>query len=172
VVVDHECDESNSDWDGSRIYTCPECSDEISESELTWAEDEKDTEGLTPAEIPLKDREPEETLHNIIKPEKMIISGDIRGDGPINSSIICKACSHIFVFETGRDYGKSYGNDDSFCECPICGTPNSETEFQTLLKNGYFDKKVIDKKHDATSKKSIKTRSIKSLGKSKRTVCS
>jgi len=129
-IIEHSCDDSDGgEWDGSPDYSCPECDTGLSEDDVVW-EDEEEEDEEECSSGPKKEVD-EETLHNIITPSKPIISKDNPKDAS-TTSIICKKCFHLFV--RGKD--DIYGEE--FCECPKCGESNSTTEFQKLLKEGYY----------------------------------
>ena len=140
IVVNHDCeDNGDTEWDGSPEYRCPECDDYINPDNLIWidTEEEKTKEKK-------KLEEPEETLHNVIKPQNSIIQNEISKD-ITDSSIICKKCFHVFIHRIERGY---FGTEDkqNFLECPHCGQTNSLEEFKELLEKGIFNKHVITKK--------------------------
>ena len=140
-ITEHDySDSGDSEWDGSPGYRCPECEDDISPNELIWIDTDKEE-----IEEKKKSEEPEETLHNIIKPQNSIIQKEISKDVS-DSSIICKKCFHVFIH---RIEGGYFGAEDkqNFLECPNCGQTNSLEEFKELLEKGVFNKHVTLKKN-------------------------
>lgn len=140
IITEHEYQDSgDSEWDGSPEYRCPECDDNINPENLIWIGSEEEEKKKIP-------KEPEETLHGIVKPDNYIIdenTGRSTTRDAINNSLICKKCFHIIVHDIDEPmYGKK---EQEFVECPNCGTVNSPEEFKELLKKGKFNK---IKKHD------------------------
>ena len=135
-IVDHESgDNSDVEWDGSPEYSCPRCQRSINEDELIWFEDENTQKEKK------KETEPEESLHKIIKPENYIIKDEISKDFS-ESSIVCKNCFHMFVFETENSYSR---NIEEIYNCPKCNEQNSLKEFRILLEKGFFNTKTKTK---------------------------
>jgi len=129
---DYETDNSETNWDGSKTYSCPHCGSELELDDIIWEEEEKEEEE---EETNPKNIEPEETIFSIIPPGKPIIREENYNENIINSNIICKKCNHVFVLEK---IGYEDKNEDNCCECPICNELNSRKEFKELMSKGYF----------------------------------
>lgn len=137
IVVDYNSDDyGDNEWDGSPEYTCPECDNDVSLSDLIWVNDDDEEEEEKPKLPP----EPEETLHKIIKPSKDIIKTDMPKS--TEDSIICKnkKCLHVFVIEESDTYQRRRNNidDDELFECPKCSTSITLEEYKKLLNSGYY----------------------------------
>lgn len=129
IIIDHNYnDQGDTDWNDEPEYRCPECDELVEPTELIWVGNDHEEE-----EKEKPEPEPEETLHKIITPKQNFIRKDLPKDST-NSTIICKQCKNIFIFDIGTDY--TY---EEFCECPKCFTTNSPEEYKELLKNGYFN---------------------------------
>ena len=151
IIQDHDYgDSGNTEWDGDVIYKCQECDAEIDPTELIWTGDEDDEDE---EEKPL---EPPETLHKIIIPKSHIICEDEPKDSS-NSSLICKECRYVFCVSGGKEDWNG-GNQESFHECPKCGTSNTLKEYKELLAKNFF---AIKTKQNG--RKKTKRRFIKSL---------
>jgi len=131
-------DNGDSEWSEDPSYSCHECNEELELSDLIWIEEEK----ITIEKIePEKTTEPEETLHNIIHPEKSLLDERENRKRVFDATIICKKCNHVFINENDQ-YTDMHGissNENNSCECPKCSEMNSTKEFQELLKKGYFN---------------------------------
>ena len=138
IVCDYNSDDyGDSDWDGSPEYTCPECDNDVSLSDLIWVNEDDDEEEKPKVK---KEPEPEETLHKIIRPERDIIKSDLPKS--TEESIICKnkKCLHVFVIEETGTYQRRYNNenDDEIFECPKCSTSITLEEYKKLLNSNYY----------------------------------
>ena len=153
-VIDYEYDSSgDSEWNGDPEFECRECNNNILLSELIWIEGEEE-------KVPPKSDEPEETLHNIVSPvNRITMRPDF--DRTLDSTLMCKNCSHLIVFMSGERGNKDC--KDIICECPKCGETTSEEEFKKLLNIGFFD--IKEQKND---KPKIKHKHIKLMGKSRK----
>lgn len=135
-IRDHDYDNCDTSSDGSYVYNCPECSEEIDEGDLIWIAEDGDETPKKVIKVEKKEINEEET-HEIIRPKQQIICNNNQTTNPTDSSIVCKECFHVMVTTTDR-----YNNyETNFIECPKCSTVNSPEEFKELLKNGYFKEK-------------------------------
>ena len=163
IITNYDCDDQGSaDWDGDPTYECPECGEELTPRGLIWKEsddedeDEDEDETITKKKVEI---EPEETKHNIVKP-KTPITEDEYDEDVLECSMICKECMHLYVYNPT----KGHPDDEAIFGCPKCGEPNEQGEFRSLLKDGFFNKKIIEK-HGRTKK--TKHRPIPAMGKSR-----
>lgn len=140
-ITEHDYqDGGDTEWDGSPEYECPECNHRTDPENLIWFDSETEKE-----EAKKKSEEPEETLHNIVKPKNSIIQNEISKD-ITDSSIICKKCSHVFIYDIEKEYFRTK-EKENFLECPNCGQVNSLEEFKELLEKGTFNKHALTKKN-------------------------
>lgn len=127
TISDWEYCDSETTETSDYIYSCPECNHDINLDELipvTNEEREKE-------KAKIKEEEPEETTHKIIKPKNEIMVQGKPKDASLEG-IICEKCKHIFVYQF------NYGSMDEYIECPQCGT--------TTTANKYLE--TITKSHD------------------------
>ena len=150
VITDYESEDRETSWDNNITYSCPLCDGEIETEELVWT-----GEGEEITEKPTPEKEPNELRFNITKPEINIIED--KDINTMQSTIICKKCSHVYVFDT-----ETYPETTSFTDCPKCGAANSKKEFNELIKTDFFTKLI--KKHG--TKKT--TRHVQSLDQSRK----
>lgn len=148
------CDyeQNDSETTGDTTYSCPECSADISISDLRPAKTESEEE-KTP-----KKEELEEEKFDIIKPE-IKIQVQERNTDQTDSTMICKHCYYVFVYSTGK-----YGGNEEFTDCPNCGKQNNREEYKQLIKDRFFEQikiKKLKKKHG----KKIKGRCLKLVGR-------
>lgn len=161
IVTDTNYDDSgDTEWSGDVEYKCPECDNYIDPEDLIWEDEDDDEDEEEGEKLP---PEPEETKFKIIPPLYDIIDDDNPKDSS-NSTIICKECNYIFCCNGGKEDWNS-GGESEFSECPKCGTSNTVKEYKELMLKDFFV--LMNKPND---NKKIKSRSIKSLGKSNRKI--
>lgn len=125
-ICDWEYNDSETTETSDYVYSCPECDHDINLDELIPITNEEREKAK------IKEEEPEETKHNIIKPKNEILLEERPRDGSLNG-IICKKCKHIFVYEPKAYYDTQ---SDEFFECPKCGTTTSKKEYlETITKS-------------------------------------
>ena len=142
LIEDYSCDDNDGgSWEGSPDFECPHCNHTLDINDIVWEIEE--TPVVTKMKAQLQEGILEETIHNIIGPTTKIIDNSFNSKR--ESSIICKECKHLYVYNTGNRYDSSSGESS----CPKCGTENTVAEFQLLAEEGFFDKKpIITKKND------------------------
>lgn len=123
-IADYERDDDNtSEWDGSPEYRCRECDEDIELDELIPIITKEDTKTEEKLE------EPEETLHNIIKPKNLISTNQVSRDAS-QYSLTCKKCLYLFIHGI-EPY--SHNETEDLVECPLCGQLNSLKAFKETL---------------------------------------
>lgn len=122
-ICDWEYNDSETTETSDYIYSCPECNHNINLDELIPVTNEEREKAK------IKEEEPEETKHNIIKPKNEIMVQGKPRDTSLEG-IICENCKHIFVYQFDL-YGK-----EEFIECPKCeATTSAQKYLEKLTKS-------------------------------------
>jgi len=132
IIDEHSCeDNGDTDWNDDASYQCSECEISITIDDLIWENPEEIKEPEKK-----KKKDPEEHEHKIITPKNPITTNQESISHLQKSTVICQHC--FYIFATGTE---SYGDDETFINCPKCGKQNEIKVFKELLETGFFNNK-------------------------------
>ena len=122
IIGDHECDDSNSEWDGDDSYACPECDAGLLLKDLIWIGDEEDEEGADENEG--IEENPKAEVKILWKKFRETTYDDME-DKMIETSHICPKCKYLFPKDIKEenyrfDEETIKQRENTIIECPKC----------------------------------------------------
>lgn len=130
ITEDDYSDTDNTEWDGDKEYSCPECYADIYVQDLVWnTEDREANEEVQDIETPNAEVK---TIEN-----RAVFCGYDKQRSFINNTDICPKCRNLFLAEDGGSNweGERCTNKQDEITCPYCQHQFTYEEELKALKN-------------------------------------